>query len=70
MGSTRFSCAFLIPDPVQKRVPSVHGDDHVEFFIAPNGASRSNPCPKPHRSELSASCWREAAAADRTMLPP
>jgi DNA repair protein RecN (Recombination protein N) len=59
MGSTRFSCAFLEPDPGQKRVPSVHGDDHVEFFIAPTWASRSNPCPKPRpAASCPASCWR------------
>ncbi len=71
MGSTRFSCAFLIPDPGQKRVPSVHGDDHVEFFIAPNVGEPLKPLSKTASGgELSRIMLAlKAAAADRTMIP-
>ncbi len=71
MGSTRFSCVFAAPAPGQKLVPSTHGDDQVEFFIAPNVGEPLKPLAKTASGgELSRIMLAlKAAAADRAMIP-
>ena len=71
MGNTHFACVFEEPQPDQKRVPSVHGDDHVEFFIAPNVGEPLKPLSKTASGgELSRIMLAmKAAAADRNMIP-
>ncbi|HNW86159.1 MAG TPA: DNA repair protein RecN [Candidatus Limiplasma sp.] len=71
MGSTHFECVFEEPNPDQKRVPSIHGDDHVEFFIAPNVGEPLKPLSKTASGgELSRIMLAmKAAAADRNMIP-
>ncbi|MCE5342737.1 MAG: DNA repair protein RecN [Eubacteriales bacterium] len=71
MGSTRFSCTFTQPAPGQKQVPSTHGDDHVEFFIAPNVGEPLKPLVKTASGgELSRIMLAlKAAAADHAMIP-
>ena len=71
MGNTHFECVFAEPSPDQKRVPSIHGDDHVEFFIAPNVGEPLKPLSKTASGgELSRIMLAmKAAAADRNMIP-
>jgi DNA repair protein RecN (Recombination protein N) len=71
MGSTRFSCVFAMPAPGQKLVPSTHGDDQVEFFIAPNVGEPLKPLAKTASGgELSRIMLAlKAAAADHAMIP-
>ena len=71
MGNTHFECVFEVPSPDQKRVPSVNGDDHVEFFIAPNIGEPLKPLSKTASGgELSRMMLAmKAAAADRNMIP-
>ena len=71
MGNTHFACVFEEPEPDQKRVPSSHGDDHVEFFIAPNIGEPLKPLSKTASGgELSRMMLAmKAAAADRNMIP-
>lgn len=71
MGNTQFSCVFSEPPADQKRVPSIRGDDHVEFFIAPNVGEPLKPLAKTASGgELSRMMLAmKAAAADRTMIP-
>ena len=71
MSNTQFACVFHEPEPDQKRVPSTHGDDHVEFFIAPNIGEPLKPLAKTASGgELSRMMLAmKAAAADRNMIP-
>ena len=71
MSNTQFACVFQEPEPDQKRVPSTHGDDHVEFFIAPNVGEPLKPLAKTASGgELSRMMLAmKAAAADRNMIP-
>ena len=71
MGNTHFECVFEEPAPDQKRVPSIHGDDQVEFFIAPNIGEPLKPLSKTASGgELSRIMLAmKAAADDRNMIP-
>ena len=71
MAQTQFACVFAEPAPDQKRVPSIHGDDHVEFFIAPNVGEPLKPLARTASGgELSRMMLAmKAAAADRNMIP-
>lgn len=71
MGKTHFECVFEEPSPDKKRVPSIHGDDQVEFFIAPNIGEPLKPLSKTASGgELSRIMLAmKAAAADRNMIP-
>ena len=46
MLSTRFSCVFEQPEPGQKKIPTLLGDDHVCFYIAPNPGEPLKPLDK------------------------
>ncbi|MDD3334210.1 MAG: DNA repair protein RecN [Eubacteriales bacterium] len=46
MQRTRFACVFEQPSPDQKKIPSVEGDDHVAFYIAPNPGEPLKPLDK------------------------
>ena len=71
MAKTHFESVFEEPQPDQKRVPSIHGDDQVEFFIAPNVGEPLKPLSKTASGgELSRIMLAmKAAAADRNMIP-
>lgn len=71
MARTKFVCSFAQPAPDQKRVPSETGDDHVEFFIAPNVGEPLKPLSKTASGgELSRIMLAlKAAAADHAMIP-
>ncbi|MDD3213158.1 MAG: DNA repair protein RecN, partial [Eubacteriales bacterium] len=71
MGSTRFACEFAAPAPDQKRMPASNGEDHVEFFIAPNVGEPLKPLAKTASGgELSRIMLAmKAAGADRAMVP-
>jgi len=71
MANTQFSCVFEEPSADQKRVPSIHGDDTVEFFIAPNVGEPLKPLSKTASGgELSRIMLAmKAAAAERNMIP-
>ncbi|NLI22055.1 MAG: DNA repair protein RecN [Clostridiales bacterium] len=71
MGNTHFECVFKEPPADQKRVPSIRGDDHVEFFIAPNIGEPLKPLSRTvSGGELSRMMLAlKAAAADRNMIP-
>ena len=46
MQRTRFACVFEQPGPDQKKIPTVEGDDHVCFYIAPNPGEPLKPLDK------------------------
>jgi len=71
MEKTQFRCVFQEPAQDQKRVPSETGDDHVEFFIAPNVGEPLKPLSKTvSGGELSRIMLAfKAAAADHAMIP-
>ncbi len=71
MGNTQFRCMFEQPEPDQKRVPSPNGDDHVQFYIAPNVGEPLKPLAKTASGgELSRLMLAmKAAAADRNSIP-
>lgn len=71
MGNTQFRCVFEQPEPDQKRVPSPNGDDHVQFYIAPNVGEPLKPLAKTASGgELSRLMLAmKAAAADRNSIP-
>ncbi|MBO5502569.1 MAG: DNA repair protein RecN [Clostridia bacterium] len=46
MQNTRFACVFEQPGPDVKKIPTVEGDDHVVFYIAPNPGEPLKPLDK------------------------
>ena len=46
MQNTRFACIFEQPGPDVKKIPTVEGDDHVVFYIAPNPGEPLKPLDK------------------------
>ena len=46
MQNTRFACVFEQPAPGEKKIPTVLGDDHVCFYIAPNPGEPLKPLDK------------------------
>lgn len=71
MERTHFEVVFHQPEPGEKRVPSAMGDDHIEFFIAPNPGEPLRPLSKTvSGGELSRLMLAmKAAAADRNAIP-
>ena len=72
MGQTHFACVFAAPGSEEKRVvPSENGDDHVEFFIAPNLGEPLKPLEKiASGGELSRLMLAlKAAGASRNLVP-
>ncbi len=72
MANTLFECVFSVPGTEDKRVvPTEHGDDHVEFFIAPNPGEPLRPLYKTASGgELSRLMLAlKAAGASRNLIP-
>ncbi len=72
MTNTHFECVFHAPEEEQKRpVPTENGDDHVEFFIAPNPGEPLKPLYKTASGgELSRLMLAlKAAGASRNLIP-
>ncbi len=71
MERTHFEVVFAQPEQGQKRIPSATGDDHIEFFIAPNPGEPLKPLSKTASGgELSRLMLAmKAAAASRNQIP-
>ena len=71
MERTHFEVVFSQPEPGQKRIPSATGDDHIQFFIAPNPGEPLKPLSKTASGgELSRLMLAmKAAAASRNRIP-
>lgn len=71
MEKTHFEVVFQKPEEGKKTIPSERGDDHIEFFIAPNPGEPLKPLSKTASGgELSRLMLAmKAAAADRNLIP-
>ena len=72
MSSTHFECVFHPPSPEGKPVmPTENGDDHIEFYIAPNPGEPLKPLYKTASGgELSRLMLAlKSAGASRNMIP-